>query len=98
MADHLADLLERVIDQASFLAFVDALASDFALHRRLEASNPSPAYGHDALGWENGTIDAFLDAAHAWGQDTLGRQDFDHPGVSPWRRIADMLYAGKGYE
>lgn len=98
MADHLADLLDNVVDQPSFLSFIDALANDFAMDRNAEASNPSPAYGASALGWENVTVDAFLDAAHAWGTSTLGRHEFDRPGISPWRRCAEILYAGKVYE
>jgi hypothetical protein len=98
MADHLADLLDNVVDQPSFLAFIDALANDFAMDRNTEVSSPSPAYGASALGWETGTVDAFLDAAHAWGKSTLGRHEFDRPDISPWRRCAEILYAGKIYE
>ncbi|QCP52181.1 hypothetical protein FAZ95_23645 [Trinickia violacea] len=90
-------LLESVTDEASFIAFVDALASDFALERELERQNPSRAYSAGALGWENGTVDAVLGAAAAWGNSSsLRNREFSD--ANPWRRCATILYAGKWYE
>lgn len=98
MPDSLRRLLEQVVDQPTFLAFVDALANDFSGEREIESEHPSPPYSRGALGWENGSIDTFLDAAHAWGTSTMGDREFDHPNGSPWRRCAEILYAGKYYE
>jgi len=98
MSSNLESLLEQVIDQRTFLAFIDALATDFAGERAVEARNPSPPYSPGALGWENRTIDAFLDAAHAWGTSTMGNSELDSVSYSPWRRCAEVLYAGKYYE
>ena len=97
MAD-LDELLQQVVDQATFFVFVDALASDFAAESRIHAVTPSNPYGPGALGWENGGIDAFLDAAHAWGTETTGHPVHDAASFSPWRRFAEILYAGKYYE
>ena len=98
MSDFLRRLLEQVVDQGTFLAFVDALAGDFAGEREIEAEHPSSPYMPGALGWENDSIDTFLDAARAWGTSTMGDQEFDKPQWSPWRRCAEILYAGKYYE
>ena len=38
-------LLEKVHDEKTFIAFVEALANDFAREQELEAANPSGPYG-----------------------------------------------------
>lgn len=91
-------LLELVVDEDSFLSFAEALGRDFWLESKLEADNPSPPSMHGRLGWENGSVDTFLDAASAWGRNSAVP---GHPGnrdTNPWRRCAHILYAGKFYE
>jgi len=51
---NLQDILDAVVDEKSFLAFVKALESDWH-----ENENE----------WENGTIPAFLESAVAWAED-----------------------------
>ncbi|HVW53892.1 MAG TPA: hypothetical protein VHC91_26375 [Trinickia sp.] len=93
----LVALLGSVKDEASFIAFVDALASDFAMEQELEKRNPSSPYGPGALGWENGTVDSVLSAAAAWGHaSSLRGGATSEP--NPWKRCAMILYAGKWYE
>lgn len=89
-------LLSQVNDERTFVSFLDALAKDFALEQNLEAENPSP-FGRGQLGWENGTVGAFLDAAAAWGacQTIAGAPP---PRANPWQRCAHIIYAGKFYE
>jgi hypothetical protein len=41
MTRDLDDLLEKVKDEASFIAFIDALAADFEEEGKLELVNPS---------------------------------------------------------
>lgn len=90
-------LLEEVSDEPTFIAFVQALGSDFAREQALEAQSPSLPYGPGKLGWENGTVDAVFDAAAAWGNAKLltGSPSIE---PNPWRRCAHILYAGKFYE
>ena len=76
------NLASRVQDEKSFLAFLDALAAD----RRSDSE------------WENGTIEAFLDAASAWGEVTSGRDSASKKNENPWQRCAQILSAGKFYE
>jgi hypothetical protein len=81
----LREALDRVVDERSFTDFLQMLACDWST-----ASDPS--------GWENGSIGAFLDAAAAWAEASKnGLQFYDVPS-NPWRRVADMLIAGKEYE
>jgi hypothetical protein len=90
-------LLEGVHDERTYIAFVEALAQDFAREQELEAGNPSSSYGSGQLGWENGTVDAVLGAAAAWGHIKL-LTGSPSPETNPWQRCALILYAGKFYE
>lgn len=81
----LREALHRVVDERSFIDFLHALACDWSV-----APNPP--------GWENGSIGAFLDAAATWAEASQnGLRFYDVPS-NPWRRVADMLIAGKEYE
>jgi hypothetical protein len=98
MAIDLHTLLASVDDEASFIAFVDALHADFVAERELEATTPSSPYGPGVLGWENGTVDKFLDAAASWGSATLESGKGATLSSNPWHRCAHILLAGKFYE
>lgn len=91
-------MLAAVRDEETFLEFVEALGADFEEEREIEASEPSSPYGPGALGWENGTIDAFLQAAAAWGTSTAEHPPRSAAASNPWHRCAHILYAGKFYE
>ena len=85
---------DSVRDEASFLAFVSELAAD----RRHAASQEANAYGAQA-GWENRTIEGFLESALAWAEDTsFGRTQGMQEDTSVWQRVAVFLYCGKIYE
>lgn len=45
-------------------------------------------------GWENGDFGAFLDAMHAWTEDSGERV----ASAPDWHTFAQILYAGKFYE
>lgn len=63
-----------------------------------EAVTPSSPWGPGANGWENGSIETFLHAAAAWGNQTRhGLVDYDPP-ANPWQRCAEILLMGKHYE
>jgi hypothetical protein len=90
--------LEAVTDANSFLAFVRALVADRQAAVQRERAQPSSPWGPDAGGWENTRIESYLEAAAAWAQSTdfgVG-QGLDAHNL--WRRFAQFLSAGKGYE
>ncbi len=94
----LHDLLESVSDEQSFLRFVNALRKDRELDAAAEKMMPSSPYGPTQCGWENVTIESFLESACAWAEDT-GFGDSQNLGEStPWRKFATFLYLGKIYE
>jgi hypothetical protein len=59
-------LLECVSDEKSFLRFVEALIADRKSSARAQKENPASPWGSDAGGWENTSIESFLEAATAW--------------------------------
>ena len=92
-ADACQVAIQAVHDRESFFAFVAALAADRRASVAAEAVKPSSPYAPDAGGWENITIEAFLEAALAWADFGRGL-----PAAPTWRDFACFLYAGKFYE
>jgi len=91
------ELVEKVTDKESFLEFVEALRNDREISEKAEVEKPSSPYGPDAGGWQNTTIESFLEASIGWAEDT----DFGVlrlGDVSPWRTFAEFLLLGKLYE
>jgi hypothetical protein len=89
----LVALLDQVVDRQSFLVFVKALTADRANEVAKERDNPSSPWGPGANGWENGTIESYLDAAVAWAVDSQRL-----PEEPSWQAFATFLYCGKIYE
>lgn len=87
-----------VHDRDSFLAFVLALAADRRASVAAERASPSSPYGPDAGGWENVSIERFLEAAVAWAEDTGMGVSQGLPPEPSWRAFAVFLNCGKGYE
>jgi hypothetical protein len=94
--DDLDELLERVNDEQSFITFIQALGADFTRERTM--NEPLSPYGRGALGWENGSVDAFLEAAGAWAIDSSRQVAADVASANVWQRCASILLAGKFYE
>lgn len=94
----LYSLADEVNDEAGFLRFVAALASDWNEERAIEAAKPPSPYGSGALGWENGTVGAVLEAAADWGESSINGLHLYEKPTNPWRRAAHILHAGKFYE
>jgi len=96
--DDLHSLADAVTDERSFIAFLKALSDDRADEVAKDKVSPSSPYGPGANGWENGSIEAFLERAAAWAEDTFDRpQDFPRP-TNPWTLCAKILVMGKYYE
>jgi len=86
------DLLAKVHDRSSFLAFVQALAEERELAMVEEEADPSRYRLDGARGWKNADIANFLGAALTYFTD----QNVDE--VATWSRFADFLYSGKVVE
>lgn len=86
-------LLEAVNSKQTFLQFLDALKEDRIDETEKEKINKSNPYGPGANGWQNLTIEDFLDAMHSFGEDS--KEIKEEPD---WKAFALLLYAGKMYE
>jgi hypothetical protein len=94
VAKNLYELADQVHDEQSFIKFVAELAADWDEEREI-ATSP---YSSGALGWENGTIGAFLESAGSWAESSINGLEFYEKPSNPWRRAAHILHAGKFYE
>ena len=90
------EFLDSVTDEKTFLQFIKLLSDDWYKSDSIEDRRPSAPYVPRALGWENGTIGDFLEAASAYGEDTHKQKNSDLK--NPWRRAAEIIFAGKIYE
>ena len=97
MPDDPHDFLDRVHDEQSFLAFARALLADrFDALAKEQAPRPYGAGGPN--GWENATIEDFLEGAIAWAEASNLGLSQGLTRSNPWRRFAMFLYCGKIYE
>jgi hypothetical protein len=75
----------------------NALEADRRLAAERERQDPQ-GYGAPR-GWQNATIEQFLESAARWAEDSqFGRRQDLGQGTSVRRRFAVFLYAGKIYE
>ena len=88
-------LLEQVDGPYSFLKFRRRASRRPDSVRKLDSS-PTP-YGA-AAGWENTTIEDFIESAAAWARDSQFGQTQGLGTANPWRIFATFLYCGKIYE
>ena len=86
------------MDEESFIEFLSILAADRQDEVAKELENPSSPYGPGQNGWDNGTIEAFLGAAAIWGFTSINGLPLLPKSTNPWRRCADIIFAGKIYE
>jgi len=98
MATDLELMVEQVNDEEGFLRFLAALAADWEEQRRIETAEPPAPYSAGALGWENGKVCAFLDAAVGWARASVNGLQYHEKPSNPWHRVAQILFAGKFYE
>jgi len=94
----LYERLNLVNDESSLIAFVHALAKDRIASLAIEQVQPSSPYGPDALGWENTSIESFLESAASWAESTNFGLSQELSPDNPWKRFAVFLYCGKIYE
>ncbi len=89
---------DAVRDRESFFAFVAALAADRRASAAADRIVPGSPYGPAAGGWENVTIEDFLEAALSWAESTGMGESQGLPTAPTWRGFAAFLYCGKIYE
>lgn len=91
-------LAERVHDEETFVEFLRELMKDREEEIALETESPSSPYEAGALGWQNTTIEGFLESAVAWSEDSSRPNERYKKPDNPWARAAQIIHAGKTYE
>lgn len=94
----LHEQLNLVKDEESLLAFVRQLQLDRIASIESKRKSPSSPYGPEARGWENTSIESFLEAAYSWAEATNFGVSQGMAPSNPWLRFAAFLYCGKIYE
>ena len=94
----LYERIDTVNDERSFLKFVDALRKDREKEVTAQSATPVDPCGRGPYGWENHTIEDFLEAAQAWAEDSNFGESQNLKEASPWKKFAVFLYCGKIYE
>ena len=92
-SDPLFESLETVVDERSFIRFVELLISD----RRSCDSLALEVDGFQGE-WANQDIASFLDAASAWAKSSAFGERPGPKSSNPWSLFAKFLWAGRGYE
>ena len=87
-----SDLASTVATRADFARFVRALLADWEASAAAEAQAPSAPWSAASGGWENPTLDRFLEALAAYAD----AQPLAEP--PSWRSFAALLAAAKVYE
>nr|WP_255712954.1 hypothetical protein [Rhodopirellula sp. JC740] len=87
------DLLDTVCDRESFIAFVEALASERERAQQIEREHPNRYVVDGALGWMNGDIQSYLYASLDYFAEGPLK---DPPATEPsWKMLAEFLWCGK---
>ncbi len=91
----LTKLLDGVTDRTTFYTCVAALIADRKQEIEIEKLTPSSPYGSEENGWENGTIEVYLEAALSSASDNGDKLLQEEPS---WQAFATFIYCGKIYE
>lgn len=92
-------LSESVHDKASFIKFIIALREDRQDELAKRSAQSQTPHLRSPNGWENDTIENFLDSMAEWADATNALSN--KPMVShesSWKSFAMILHAGKFYE
>lgn len=83
----LAELLEDVVDAASFLKFAEQLRGERGSASRVEMEAE----------WESMTAPQFLEGSISWARTTQFGASQGLDAENPWRLFAVFLYCGRIY-
>ena len=98
MEKDLFSLTEKVHDEETLLEFLRVLMKNREKEAEIEKKSPSSPYGAGALGWQNTTIEGYLESAIAWAEGSRESGELYSKPENPWTRMAQILHAGKTYE
>ena len=81
-------------NRAEFVSFVETLLADYRAEQRRAVEEAPDTLESGSQGWENTSLERFLEAMAGWGHDSADRE-----GAEPsWQQFTRFLRAGRGYE
>lgn len=83
---------------ASFLVFVKAFEEEIRLDAAAKRSAPLNPYGQTARGWENITIESFLEVSNARVVDSRFGETRGFKSAPLRCKFATLLYTGNSYD
>ena len=89
---------EVVADERAFVRLLQLMVLDRQDEQQKELARPSSPCSAGANGWENYSIEAFLEAAAAWAEATSRTTTLGAEASDAWRRAAMIVVAGAFYE
>jgi hypothetical protein len=94
----LVSAAEVVADEKAFIQLLRMMALDREDEQQKELARPSSPHSAGANGWENRSIEAFLEAAAAWAEATSRTANLGAEASDAWRRAAIIVVAVAFYE
>jgi hypothetical protein len=98
MKSKLIEALDKVADEASFCVFLRLLAEDRQEEKDHEAQHGKKKWSEGINGWQTTDLADYLFSAQAWAESSKNGLPLYKKPENNWKRIADILYAGKIYE
>jgi hypothetical protein len=81
-----------VNDEKSFLRFVAELRKDRETEVKAKTATPIDSFRRGPYGWENHTIEDFLEASEARAEDSNFGESQGLKGASPWKKFAIFVF------
>jgi hypothetical protein len=91
----IVELLDRVHDRESFLAFAYAFAEERRRVEGIEAANPEAYQWGGAEGWNNNCISLFIEGGLSHFEPRPDGTVIDDP---TWKDLAEFLWCGRFME
>ncbi len=98
MVRDLISAAEVVTDERAFIHLLQMMALDREDEQQKELARQNLPHSAGANGWENCSIETFLEAAAAWAQATSRTTKLGAEASDAWRRAAMIVAAGAFYE
>jgi hypothetical protein len=98
MKGKVVEALNNVTDETSFRVFLRLLAEDRQEEKDYEAEYGQKKWSEGVNGWQTADLADYLFNAHAWAESSKNGLPLYKKPENSWKRIADILFAGKIYE
>jgi hypothetical protein len=98
MKDKVVEALNNVTDEARFRAFLRLLAEDRQEEKAHEVEHGQKKWSEGINGWQTADLADYLFSAHSWAESSKNGLPLYKKPDNSWKRVADILLAGKIYE